>query len=51
VAALRTVLGADARVSVEPVERIPRRANQKYQAIIVEDGPTAGASPGGATTG
>jgi phenylacetate-CoA ligase len=51
VAALRTVLGADARVSVEPVERIPRRANQKYQAIIVEDGPTSGASPGGATTG
>jgi len=50
-AALRSVLGADARVSVEPVERIPRRANQKYQAIIVEDGSTSVAAPGAATTG
>ena len=38
--------GADARISVETVERIPRRANQKYQAIVVADVPGTSASPG-----
>jgi hypothetical protein len=36
-AALHTILGADAEIRVEAVERIPRGANQKYQAIVVAE--------------
>ena len=50
ITALQAVLGADARIWVETVERIPRRANQKYQAIVVADEPDGVAAPGGPAT-